>query len=239
MAVCGEKRNNFGLQVSDIPARRPERKSIEGNFIDLLPLRTEHADELYDVLGGIEQERASLWDYMFAGPFAVRQTLQNYIAQCAESDDPHFFVIVDKMSRQITGYISLLRIDPTNRVIEVGNVMFSTLLQRTRGATECVYLLAQLVFDDLGYRRFEWKCNNLNDPSKRAAQRLGFTFEGIFRQHMIIKGRNRDTAWFSIIDSEWPIVKQAFQAWLDPKNFDEQGRQRQALADLRNNLLRA
>ncbi|KAK9366242.1 acyl-CoA N-acyltransferase [Lipomyces kononenkoae] len=236
---CGANVNKFGPELSNIPARRPERQSISGNFITLEPLTAEHADDLYDVLGGHEQQRASLWDYMFAGPFTVRQSLQRYIAQCAESKDPQFFAIVDKISGKVTGYISLLRFDPVNRVIEVGHVMFSKLLQRTRGATECVYLLAQLAFDDLGYRRCEWKCNNLNEPSKRAAQRLGFTFEGIFRQHMIIKGRNRDTAWFSIIDSEWPVVKQAFQTWLDPMNFDEQGQQRQALADVRNSLLRA
>ncbi|KAK9377083.1 acyl-CoA N-acyltransferase [Lipomyces chichibuensis] len=187
-------------------ALRPSRKPIYGNFVTLQPIKPEHASDLFDVIGG---------------------------KQCAESLDPVFFAILDKVSGKAIGYISLMRIDAPNRVIEVGSVMFSKLLQRTRGATECFYLLARLVFEELGYRRYEWKCNNLNEPSKPAAQRLGFTFEGLFRQHMIVKGKNRDTAWFSIIDSEWPAMKRAFEVWLDHNNFDEQGNQRRALAVIR------
>ncbi|KAK9234853.1 hypothetical protein V1525DRAFT_452431 [Lipomyces kononenkoae] len=197
MAACGANGNRFGTELQDIPARRPERKSISGNFIVLEPLRAEHADDLYEVVGGTEEERASLWDYMLYGPFTARQSFQSYIAKC------HW----------------LLCPDATCPFLEA-------IAENNWGHRMCVPS-GRLVFDDLGYRRFEWKCNTL------AAQRLGFIFEGIFRQHMITKGRNRDTAWFSIIDSDWPIVKQAFQAWLDSKNFDEQGRQRQALASLR------
>ena len=140
-----------------------------------------------------------------------------------------FFAIVDKPSGRAVGYASLMRIDVTNRVIEVGNILYTPALQRTAGATEAMYLLARYVFEELGYRRYEWKCNALNEPSRKAALRLGFTFEGIFRQHFIVKGRNRDTAWFSMLDSEWPAIKADFEHWLDPANFDAAGRQKTPL----------
>jgi RimJ/RimL family protein N-acetyltransferase len=125
-----------------------------------------------------------------------------------------------------------MRIDPAHGVVEVGNILLSPALQRTTAATEAMYLMARHVFDDLGYRRYEWKCNALNEPSRRAAQRFGFRFEGIFRQHMVVKDMNRDTAWFAMLDHEWPARKQAFEAWLDPRNFDEQGKQRKSLAEI-------
>ncbi|KAJ4580343.1 hypothetical protein HRR83_003291 [Exophiala dermatitidis] len=126
-----------------------------------------------------------------------------------------------------------MRIDPNHRVVEVGNILFSPALQRTRAATEAMYLLARYVFEDLGYRRYEWKCDNLNLPSKRAAIRLGFTFEGVFRKHMVYKGRSRDTAWFAMVDEDWPVIKKAFEDWLRDENFDESGRQKRRLEDLR------
>jgi RimJ/RimL family protein N-acetyltransferase len=129
-----------------------------------------------------------------------------------------------------------MRITPEHGVIEIGHIWFASALQRTRQATEAIYLLARHAFDDLGYRRFEWKCDSLNQPSRRAAERFGFVFEGVFRQHMVIKDRNRDTAWFSILDGEWPLVRAAFEAWLAPENFDEEGRQRRPLAEVRNSL---
>jgi RimJ/RimL family protein N-acetyltransferase len=132
-------------------------------------------------------------------------------------------------SGRALGYAALMRIEPKHRVIEVGNIVYARALQRTRGATEAMYLLARYVFEDLGYRRYEWKCDALNEPSRRAALRLGFSFEGVFRQHMTIKGRNRDTAWFSILDSEWPLRKHAFERWLAPSNFDPEGRQKTSL----------
>jgi RimJ/RimL family protein N-acetyltransferase len=150
----------------------------------------------------------------------------------AATRDPLFFTILDNISTKPVGYASYMRIEPAHRCIEVGSILFTPMLQRTPGATEAMYLMARHVFDDLGYRRYEWKCNALNDPSRRAALRLGFTFEGIFRQHMIIKGRNRDTAWYSMLDSEWPIRKRNFEQWLAPSNFDPQGRQKQSLASL-------
>jgi RimJ/RimL family protein N-acetyltransferase len=169
------------------------------------------------------------------GPFATRGELDEVLAAKAISKDPLFFAILDNTSLDNTGldnttgeaqgHASFMRIEPKHRVIEVGGIMFGPSLQRTRGATEAMYLMAKLAFEELGYRRYEWKCNALNEPSRQAALRLGFTFEGIFRQHMIIKGVNRDTAWFSMLDSEWPARKAAFERWLDPANFDSAGRQ--------------
>ena len=150
----------------------------------------------------------------------------------ARSEDPLFFAMLEKSSGDAVGYAAFMRIEPAHRVIEVGSILFTPRLQRTVGATEAMYLMARYVFEDLGYRRYEWKCNALNAPSRRAALRLGFTFEGIFRQHMIVKGRNRDTAWFSMLDSEWPKRKAAFERWLDPANFDANGRQRVSLSAL-------
>ncbi len=145
-----------------------------------------------------------------------------------------FFAITDNASGTVVGQASYLRIDPGNRVIEVGNIIFTPALQHTVGATEAMFLMARHVFDDLGYRRYEWKCNALNQPSRRAALRLGFTFEGIFRQHMIVKGRNRDTAWFGMLDLEWPRLRANFEQWLSPDNFDEAGRQKISLSQLNN-----
>ncbi len=150
----------------------------------------------------------------------------------AASEDPFFFSIVDKGSQKALGWVALMRIEPAHRVVEVGNVMFSHGLQRTAGATEVMYLLFEYVFEALGYRRLEWKCNALNAPSRGAALRLGFTFEGAFRQHMIVKGRSRDTAWFSMLDSEWPVRKRAFERWLAPSNFDASDRQKASLSAL-------
>jgi RimJ/RimL family protein N-acetyltransferase len=205
---------------------------LDGRFVTLLPLEAaDHADDLFDAAGGLD--RAPLWDYMPDGPFPDRQAFREHIARKAQSADPLFYAILDKTSGKAVGHATLMRIDTANRVIETGNILFSPLLQQKPGATESMYLLARYVFDELGYRRYEWKCNDLNAPSKTAAARLGFTFEGVFRQHMIVKGRNRDTAWFSMLDTEWPAVKRAFEAWLAPENFDTDGRQRQSLAAVR------
>ena len=144
------------------------------------------------------------------------------------------FAIVDRASALAVGQAAYLRVEPVHKVIEIGHIIFTAKLQRTAGATEAMYLMAQHVFE-LGYRRYEWKCNALNEPSMRAARRLGFTFEGIFRQHIIVKGRNRDTAWFSMLDSEWPERKAAFKRWLDPDNFDQHGRQKELLATKEHN----
>jgi RimJ/RimL family protein N-acetyltransferase len=166
---------------------------------------------------------------MSNGPFDDRQTFRRYTRESAASEDPLFFAIVDNASGRAVGHAALLRIEPRHRVIEVGHLLYTPMLQRTRGATEAMYLLARHVFDDLGYRRYEWRCNALNAASRAAAPRLGFTGEGIFRQHMIIKGRNRDSAWFSMLDVEWPQRRGEFERWLSPGNFDARGDQRSSL----------
>lgn len=218
-------------QLDTRSAIHPPRTRIEGKFIIIEPISTAHADDLFFVVGGLEN--ASLWTYMPLGPFESKPSFEAHISAITTSKDPVFYTLLDPANQKAIGYLGLMRIDLTNRVVEIGHIVFSPVLQRTIAATEVFYLIAKMVFEDLGFRRYEWKCNNLNVPSKNAASRLGFTFEGIFRQHMIVKGRNRDTAWYSIIDSEWPVVKNAFEKWLHPSNFDAQGNQRHSLASFR------
>ena len=214
------------------PAPRPQRITLEGRFVRLEPLNAAHAEALWNATRGPEND--ALWDYLFAGPFADRVSFDHYIEAKSSTGDPLFFAIIDRVSGQATGLSALMRIEPAHRVIEVGNILFAPAFQRTPGATEAMYLLARYIFEDLGYRRYEWKCNAQNQPSRRAALRLGFQFEGIFRQHMIVKGRSRDTAWFAMLDTDWPVCKAAFERWLDPSNFDAQGKQKQSLASFRD-----
>jgi RimJ/RimL family protein N-acetyltransferase len=215
-------------QVNTAPALRPERVTIAGRYVDLAPIDpSAHGDALFENIGRPGHD--SLWTFMFDGPFAGRQAFDAALRKIAASTDPLYYAIVDRAARAAVGRAALMRIHPQHRVIEVGSIVYSPLLQRTRGATEAMYLLAKYIFENLGYRRYEWKCNALNAPSRTAALRLGFTFEGIFRQHMIIKGRNRDTAWYSMLDSEWPERKARFERWLAPENFDSAGRQRKPL----------
>lgn len=212
------------------PAQRPERSAIEGDLVRLEPADVErHGRDLFAAQAGAPE----IWTYLPDGPFAGESAFREWLGRSAAGDDPLFFAIVDRASGRALGMASYLRITPAHGVIEVGYIWFSPALQRTRQATEAMYLMARHVFDDLGYRRYEWKCNALNEPSRRAAVRLGFTFEGVFRQHMVVKDRNRDTAWYSMLDSEWPAAKAAFEAWLRPENFDASGRQLRSLADLR------
>jgi RimJ/RimL family protein N-acetyltransferase len=173
-----------------------------------------------------------MWTYMPYGPFASLDEHQAWCRQMAASDDPLFYAIIDSASNRAVGVASYLRIEPMLGAIEVGHIAYSPLLQRTAAATEAMYLMMRRAFAELGYRRYEWKCDALNQPSRRAADRLGFTFEGTFRQAIIYKGRNRDTAWYSVIDSEWPDLKARYEAWLAPSNFDEKGVQRQSLGEL-------
>jgi RimJ/RimL family protein N-acetyltransferase len=218
----------IGFEVGSHPAKPPERVTLHGRYVRVVPLdAAAHAEALWNAVGG--PEKASLWDYMPDGPFATRDLLNAILQAKSASEDPFFFALLDPRTGLAEGHASLMRIDPKNRVIEVGGIMYSPALQRSRGATEAMYLIARYVFEELGCRRYEWKCNSLNEPSRRAALRLGFQFEGIFRQHMIIKGRNRDTAWFSMLDSEWPGRKSAFERWLAPDNFDSEGRQKTPL----------
>lgn len=228
----------LGPLVSTEPACFPSKlTTLHGTYVDLVPLEAAHADELYPLVGLKEHER--LWDYMMERPFDGDQNLfREHIRTIIQRSDMVFFAVIDKSgapeSRRLTGYLSFLRIEPTHRVIEIGNLMFSSLMQRTRMATEAIFLIIAHGFE-LGYRRVEWKCNDLNGPSKKAALRFGFTYEGLFRQAVIIKGRSRDTAWFSIIDEEWPNRRQAFERWLCAENFDE-GRQKKTLAQIREEL---
>lgn len=190
---------------------------------------TRDAGPLYKAVHGHD----ALYDYLFDAPPADEAALLASLQGKAAKEDPFFFAILNNATQRAVGVASYLRIEPGHRVIEVGNILFSPLLQRTPHATEAMYLMAKHAFEELGYRRYEWKCNALNAPSRRAALRLGFSFEGIFRQHMIIKGASRDTAWFAMLDTEWPRCKQAFEAWLDPANFRADGQQKRSLASIR------
>src|SRR5882724_2335078 len=219
----------IGPSVKEGPATRPARSTVRGRMVTLAPLDpAAHGDAIYQAIRGDEGDR--VWKYLFEGPFPDRQAFDLHLQRSAVSEDPLFSAILDRATEIAAGYASYLRIEPRHRVIEVGNILYGPRLQRTPLATEAIYLMARHVFDDLGYRRFEWKCNALNAPSRRAALRFGFTFEGIFRQHMIVQGRNRDTAWFSMLDSEWPAKKANFERWLDPSNFGADGRQKVALS---------
>jgi RimJ/RimL family protein N-acetyltransferase len=179
-----------------------------------------------------------LFRYLPYGPFAGFEQFREWLDQRAASTDPLFYAIVDGKTLTPQGMASYLRMVPEHGVIEIGHIWFAPALQRTRQATEAIYLMARHVFDDLGYRRLEWKCDALNEPSRRAAERFGFTFEGVFRQHLVVKGHNRDSAWFSMLDGEWPVIRAAFEAWLAPLNFDADGRQRESLAAVRDAIRR-
>jgi RimJ/RimL family protein N-acetyltransferase len=219
----------IGRSVDPTPARRPQPIVLRGAIITLRPFDDRsHAEALYH--GSHEQDSEAQWRYMFDGPYPDFAAYQAAFQKKQASIDPLFFAIIENATERPVGQASFLRMDPAHRVIEVGNIIFTPALQRSAGATEAMYLMARHVFEDLGYRRYEWKCNALNEPSRRAALRLGFTFEGIFRQHMIVKGRNRDTAWFSMLDAEWPQRRAGFEQWLSPENFDTEGRQKVSLA---------
>jgi RimJ/RimL family protein N-acetyltransferase len=201
-----------------------------GVYCSVQPLEIElHAKDLYNA--DSLDDNGSTWTYLPYGPFDSFSSYQKWLAESCQSDDPMFYAIVDLSKGKPNGVASYLRILPESGSIEVGHVHFSPLLQRSRVATEAMYLMMKHAFD-LGYRRYEWKCDSLNEPSRNAATRLGFSFEGIFRQATVYKGRNRDTAWYSIIDSEWPRLNEAFKKWLLPDNFDNDGRQLASLREL-------
>lgn len=173
------------------------------------------------------------WTYLFHERPAHPEEFHSYLTKLETSEDPQHFAIVDAQTGKAAGTAALMRIDPAHGSIEVGSITFSPRLKRTRAATESMYLLMRRVFEELGYRRYEWKCDSLNAPSRTAAERYGFTFEGIFRNAIVYKGRNRDTAWYSITEAEWPRVRAAFEGWLDPANFDDRGRQKRRLGELK------
>lgn len=212
------------------PARAPQPRPLQGRYVRLEPLDpARHGADLWQALQAGEQADPTLWDFLPYGPFADQAAFQTWLASLAPGDDPLFYAVVDPRDDRALGQLSLMSIVPDHGSIEIGHVAFGGRLQRTPLATEAVHLLMQEAFA-LGYRRLEWKCNAANARSKRAAERLGFRYEGLFRQHRVVKGRNRDTAWFSLLDHEWPAVDAGFQRWLAAENFDAEGRQRSALA---------
>lgn len=213
------------------PRPTPDQRVLQGRFVRLEAFAVaRHGDDLWHALQGPDP---ALWDYLPYGPFSERSHFDAWLTNNTERRDPLFYAVIDQASSRALGVFSYLNIVAQDGCIEIGHVAFGAPMQRTAGATEAIYLLARHAFDDLGYRRLEWKCNAANTRSVRAAERFGFIYEGLFRQHRVIKGKNRDTAWFSIIDGEWPRCRDAFQRWLATENFDRQGQQRQRLQALR------
>ena len=213
------------------PRSLPPRTTIPGRYCHIELLNPEkHGDALY--AADMMDPDGANWTYLFQDLPTDRSAYQEYLQTIAASNDPLFHAIVDARTGEAVGMAALMRIDVKNGAIEVGNIRYSPRLQRTPAATEAMFLLMKRVFDELGYRRYEWKCDSLNAPSKSAARRLGFVYEGKFRQAGVYKQRNRDTSWFAMIDSEWPALKAAYGAWLSPDNFTPDGQQKQRLADL-------
>ncbi len=212
--------------------KHPPRSAMIGDYCKLESIDIEyHATDLYQAY--ITQGGLQNWTYLAYGPFNDFEAFSQWIALTCLSDDPLFYAVIDSQTQKAVGLASYLRIEPAPGVVEVGHIHFSPLLQKKPAATEVMYLMMRRVFDELGYRRYEWKCDALNPGSRQAAMRLGFTFEGVFRQATMYKGRNRDTAWYSVIDKEWPAIKAAFESWLDPINFDAKGQQFESLASFR------
>lgn len=234
--------NEFGQPIGQplpnwTPPPPPPREPIDGKFCRLEPLDPEvHADALF-AANALNADNRS-WTYLAYGPFATVEVYRNWMSENCQGSDPLFFAIIEKNSARPAGVASYLRIAPQSGSIEVGHIHFSPLLKRTRAATEAMYLMMRRVFE-MGYRRYEWKCDALNAASRAAAQRLGFTFEGIFSQATVYKGRNRDTAWYAALDAEWPTLRQAFESWLAADNFDECGKQRASLAQWRQIIARS
>jgi RimJ/RimL family protein N-acetyltransferase len=222
----------LSLDLSDwTPRPRPERIALDGQYVRLEPLDPgKHGEDLY--AASAAQGASERFRYLFEEPPASRADFEPWVEKASAGADPMFWAVIDKSTGKAAGRQALMRIDPTHGVIEIGSILWGPGVARTQRATEALFLFARHAFDDLGYRRFEWKCNNLNEPSKRAAARFGFAYEGLFRQHMVVKGRNRDTAWYAMIDKEWPVLRAAYLRWLAPENFDGQERQRISLPNL-------
>ena len=208
-----------------LPRPHPAPTVLEGRYARLEPLSLAHAAGLYKA-----SSEARRFDFLPDPPPRDVAEVQAWIEKSLKNSDYLFSAVIDRASGEATGRQALMRIEPAQGVIEIGNILWGPVISRTRISTEAFFLAARYVFDEVGYRRFEWKCNDRNEPSKAAALRFGFTFEGLFRQHMVVKGANRDTAWYSIIDREWPPIRTAFERWLDLSNFDSAGRQKAKLA---------
>jgi RimJ/RimL family protein N-acetyltransferase len=230
-----ERRNELGQPIGPAisgwaPRPRPPHTPMAGRWARLEKLNpARHAAELWEA--NSEDREGRNWTYLSVGPFARFEDYRAWAETVASGEDPLFHTIIDLQTGKAVGVASFMRIDPPNGVIEVGHINYSPRLQRKPAATEAMYLMMRRAFDELGYRRYEWKCDSLNAPSRAAAERLGFKYEGLFRQAMIYKGRSRDTVWYSITDAEWPALKTRFERWLDPVNFDAEGRQKKRLEE--------
>ncbi|MGR5065475.1 GNAT family N-acetyltransferase [Photobacterium sp. DNB22_13_2] len=212
-------------------ANTPKPVTLTGQFCCLEPINAErHGNDLFDAFSADVEQR--LWTYMFMGPFDNKESFFDWLTPLEQSRDPLFFAIIDPLTDLAVGLCSYMRIVPQMGVIEVGNFLFSPKLQKTPAATEAIHLLLKHAFETLGYRRCEWKCDSLNQPSCSAAERLGFSYEGLFKQAIVYNGRNRDTTWYAIIDNDWPNISTAHQAWLSADNFDDNGLQKQRLAEI-------
>ncbi len=213
------------------PRPRPEAVPLEGRYVRLEKLEARHAEGLFAASATVDADAKFTW--LPENPPEDLADFRAWVEKVSASTDPLYFAIIDKATGKVAGRQTLMRIDPANGVVEIGNIYWGPLIARKAAATEALFLFAQYAFDTLGYRRFEWKCNNDNLPSKAAALRFGFQYEGLFRQHFVIKGLNRDTAWFAMIDKDWVTLKPAYEAWLAPENFDENGAQKRRLEDIR------
>ncbi|MGB8623363.1 MAG: GNAT family protein [Paracoccaceae bacterium] len=228
-----EYRNSLGQPIGaplevDLPRPPPPRSPMTGGHVQVVPADVAaHADGLFEAFAADREGR--IWTYLPYGPFDSRAAFRDWMSATCTGDDPLFHAILDADGRPV-GLASFLRIDPGAGVIEVGHINFAPALQRTAAATEAMFLMMRRVFDELGYRRYEWKCDALNAGSRRAAERLGFSYEGTFRKATHYKGRNRDTAWFAIVNDDWPRLREAFETWLDPANFGSDGRQKNRLS---------
>ena len=221
----------LGEAVTWTPARRPARAALRGAHVLVRPIDADaDAEPLFAASHPDDGDRA-IWTYLPDGPYESAEHLRRALTAAAGAEEPVYFALESLPDGLPLGMAAYLRITPEFGVVEIGHIWFGAQLKRTTAATEAIYLLARHAFDDLGYRRLEWKCNALNAASRSAAERFGFTFEGIFRKHLIVKGRNRDTAWFSITDEEWPAIRGGFEAWLAPGSFDGEGRQRRSLRE--------
>ena len=222
----------LGPEVDATPRALPARIPMRGQYVSLEPLHRRHAEELWRAAQGADES----WAYLGNGPFASREAMARVVGDLAAVHEPMFWAVRPVVTGVASGWLALADIQPRNASIELGNIWFSPSMQRTRAATEAIFLMLKLAADDLGYRRLVWKCNAFNAPSKRAAGRLGFTYEGRHRMHMIVKGRQRDTDWYSIVGDEWPRCRDALLAWLDAANFSSDGTALHGLAELRNRL---
>jgi RimJ/RimL family protein N-acetyltransferase len=222
----------LGEELDYKPAKTPGRAVLRGTHVLVRPLdAVNDAAPLFSVSHPPEGD-PSIWTYLPDGPYESPDDLHQMLRWAETSEDPLYFALCRLPDEQPLGLASYLRIESWQGVIEIGHIWFGVPLKRTTAASEAIYLLARHAFDDLGYRRLEWKCNALNAASRRAAERFGFSFEGIFRKHQVVKGRNRDTAWFAITEEQWPAIRRGFEAWLSPANRDDEGRQRRALGEL-------